>query len=305
MKTLGKAGPFLKWAGGKGQLLKSLEQNLPESVKNGEGFRYLEPFVGGGALFFFLAENLSLKQAMLMDKNPALINCYKVVQSDVDPLIKTLAKLEKDYLEKTSEERESLFYEIRKKYNRIKLKNKWGKKDVLQLAAFLIFLNKTCYNGLYRENSLGEFNVPFGKYIKPRICDRENLLCCSEALSKAELKCLDFSASFSLSRKKDLVYMDPPYRPVNKTSSFTQYSKGGFSEDDQKKLAGLCTKMHKKGCYVLLSNSVPAGTKEQDNFYKQNFKSKYFSIKKIKARRAINSKGSARGAVEEVLIKNY
>jgi DNA adenine methylase len=266
--------PFLKWAGGKGQLLPTLSTFLP--TKFG---RYFEPFVGGGAMFFHLYGQRPALNAVLSDLNEELINCYEVIRDQVDELIDDLRKHknESDY-----------FYKVRAQSPR--------KLTRTERAARIIYLNKTCFNGLYRVNSQGQFNVPFGSYKNPRTCDEENLRAVSLALAHADLSCSTFEQSLKRAKRGDLIYLDPPYQPISSTSNFTGYTKGCFSSNDQAALAELVGKLSDRGCKIMLSNS--------DNEYIRELYSD-FRIETVYANRAINCKGDRRGKITEVLILNF
>lgn len=266
--------PFIKWAGGKRQLIKELIKLLPANYN-----RYFEPFIGGGALFFAIQP----KNAYISDINPELINLYNVVKNDVDLLINDLIKYKNT---------EDYFYKIRN----LDRKPSYKKFNVIKKASRFIYLNKTCYNGLYRTNSKGYFNVPFGSYKNPNIIDKQNLKACSELLKKTEIVSSHFLAIENEIKTGDFVYFDPPYIPINKTSSFTKYYKDDFNIDEQIKLKELCDRLTKKNIYFMLSNSY---SKLILNLYKQ------YNIKKIKATRTINSKANKRGAINELIITNY
>lgn len=266
--------PIVKWAGGKRQLVTELRNNLPKMFN-----RYFEPFIGGGALFF----NIQPQNAYISDINEELINLYQVIKNDVFLLIEDL---------KTHKNTEEYFYEIRNMDRNGKYSN-WSN---VQKASRFIYLNRTCFNGLYRVNSKGEFNVPYGKYSNPRIIDEINLLNCSNLLKNTEIVCFDFSAILNYVQKGDFVYFDPPYMPLNETSSFTAYTKSGFGEDMQIKLKELCDELDNLGVYFMLSNS---DTKIINELYKE------YNVKKVFASRAINSVASKRGKISEVLVRNY
>ncbi len=275
--------PFLKWVGGKRQLLPELLARV-ESV--GAFGRYHEPFVGGGALFFELYRLGKLKrQAWLSDYNPRLIETYEGVRDHVDDVIALL----KRHKARHSEEH---FYKVRA------LGEGPGKtgKTLTQRAARIIYLNKTCYNGLYRENSQGEFNSPFGRYKNPQICDEENLHAVSKALKKAKIETRHFETVVERAKPGDLVYFDPPYHPVSKTASFTSYDRGGFGEDSQRLLARVYGLLHEKGVKVLLSNSMTDLVLELYGAY---------SIGEVSATRSVNSRADRRGKVSEALVRNF
>lgn len=266
--------PIVKWVGGKRQLMFELIKNMPKSYN-----RYFEPFIGGGALFF----ELQPEQAYISDMNEELINLYSVVRDNVYELIKDLSKHEvsKEY-----------FLEIRN----IDRTEQYTELSDVERASRFIYLNRTCFNGMYRVNSQGQFNVPFGHYKNPRIIDENNLLNCSELLKKTEIKCADFSEILTKVKKGDLVYFDPPYVPLNETSSFTSYTKDGFDIDMQFKLRDVCDELDSMGVKFMLSNS---DTKLVNNLY-ANYK-----IKKVFASRQINANADGRGKITEVLVRNY
>jgi DNA adenine methylase len=292
------AKPFLKWAGGKTQLLDEIEKRLPNGLSTGEITTYIEPFVGGGAVFFYIAQNYTkIKKFYLYDINNDLVNCYKTVQSNVYSLIKSLRKLEAEFLLLNHNGRKTFYLKIRKEFNRDKCKN-----HNPETMAKLIFLNKTCFNGLYRVNSKNEFNVPFGDYKNPKICDERNLLAVSEVLQKVEIICGDFTKSRKNISKNSFVYLDPPYRPLNGTASFTSYSKDSFSEESQIRLAKFCREIKQIGAKFLLSNSDPKNENPEDDFFEDNFRS--FNICRVKASRMINCKAFGRGQINELIITN-
>ncbi len=270
--------PFLKWVGGKGQLLPKLIARVDEAGAFG---RYHEPFVGGGALFFELQRTNRLPRAKsyLSDNNDRLIETYSAVQSDVERLI-TLLERHK------ARHSEDYFYQVRSKVP----------GDPLARAARIIFLNKTCYNGLYRENRKGQFNAPFGRYKNPAICDADNLRAVAKALRRAKLECRHFDVMGKHVAKNDLVYFDPPYHPVSKTASFTSYDKSGFGEDSQRLLAKDFADLSARGVKVLLSNSMTDLIRE---LYRD------FTIEEVLARRNVNSRADRRGPVAEALIRNF
>ena len=304
--TFPKAKPFLKWAGGKSQLIDALEERLPQSILNSRTIEvYVEPFVGGGAFFFYLKSNYVIKKAYLFDINKDLIVAYKVVQVYPHALIERLLSIEKEYLSLSEDEQRKLFYEIRDLYNSQKKEFDFSNlsEDWVSRAAYMIFLNRTCYNGLYRLNRNGEFNVPYGKYKNPKICDKENILEVSKALQNTEIICADFEESQRYISKGALVYLDPPYRPLSKTSNFTNYTEDGFSEEDQIRLAKYFREVHKRGAYILLSNSDPKNFDPNDDFFEVLYEG--FVIERVPARRYINSNARGRGSIMELIIRNY
>jgi len=286
------AKPFLKWAGGKGQLLSEIESRLTQEIKTGEIDTYVEPFVGGGAVFFHLAQRYeNIKSFYLFDINNDLVNCYNAIKNDVNSLIDELREIENEFVRLDKSARKDFYYIKRDEFN----------SD--RNPAKLIFLNKTCYNGLYRVNRKDGFNVPFGDYKKPKICDAENLENVSQVLQKAEIICADFEKSDKYIDDKTFVYFDPPYRPLSPTASFTSYSKDNFDEGEQIRLAQFCKHIHNKGAMFLLSNSDPKNENPQDHFFESQYGE--FKIERVKANRAINCKASGRGQINELLITNY
>lgn len=271
------AAPVLKWVGGKRQLMGEIEKVLPKTYTT-----YYEPFIGGGAVLF----ELQPKKAVINDVNSELINLYNVIKDDVELLIEDLRKHEN-----TSE----YFYRIREMDRDREV---YEKLSNIEKASRIVYLNKTCFNGLFRVNKSGEFNSPFGKYKNPNIVDEVTLRAVSKYFNKADIKILnsDFEQSLKGIRKGSFVYLDPPYDPVSSSANFTGYDKGGFNRDEQIRLKKLCDKLDKKGVKFLLSNSAT-------DFIKDLYKD--YNIKVVKAKRAINSNGNARGEVDEVLVRNY
>ncbi|MCR4431697.1 MAG: DNA adenine methylase [Tepidanaerobacteraceae bacterium] len=301
-----KAKPFLKWAGGKTQLLDELDSRLPSHIKTSRIIdRYVEPFVGGGAFFFFLKRNYFVKESFLYDSNRELIVGYKAIQNNVYDLIFELEKIENKYLKMSDAERKKYYYQIRDEYNRQQAtfnyenyNGSWIKK-----AAYLIFLNRTCFNGLFRQNKKGEFNVPFGRYKKPGICNKENLLEVHEALKNTEIFSMDFEESKKVIQKDTFVYLDPPYRPLNQTSNFTSYDKDGFTEQDQIRLANFFRQMDRNGAFLILSNSDPKNEDANDDFFDLLYAG--YKIERVNAKRSINSDAEKRGSISELIIRNY
>lgn len=293
----GIAKPFLKWAGGKGQLINTFEEMFPSELKNGEIEIYIEPFVGGGAVFFHVLQNYNIKKAYINDINKELINCYRCIKTDVGLVIDRLESLEKEYL--SCEGRNEYYYQVRQRYNEIKLN---GHEDYEKCADF-IFLNKTCFNGLYRVNKDGKFNVPHGKYKNPLICDKENLQLCANLLQKTEISFGDYKQVLKNADNKTLVYFDPPYRPLIENNSFVSYDKSGFDDEDQIRLADNFKELNKKGCLLMLSNSDPKNSNENDNFFDDLYKE--FEIERVYAKRMINCQADKRGNITEIVVRNY
>jgi len=290
--TLAKVKPFLKWAGGKGQLISGIETRLPASMETSEIDTYVEPFVGGGAVFFYIAQKYeSIKHFYLFDINEDLVNCYNAIKNNAKFIIGELKILEEQFFSRDKPAQKDFYYDLRNQFN----------SD--RNPAKLIFLNKTCYNGLYRVNKKGKFNVPFGDYKKPTICNENNLLNTSRLLQRAEVICSDFTSSDEYINEKTFVYFDPPYRPLNPTASFTSYSKDSFTEDDQLRLAEFCKQINSKNAKFLLSNSDPKNEEPSDYFFEHNYQD--FTIQRVKAIRAINCKAAGRGQINELIITNY
>ena len=291
--------PFVKWAGGKTQLLNEIENALPAFVKENE-FIYVEPFVGGGAVLFYLLQNYpNIKKAIVNDINADLINSYRVIKNNVSDLINILKRFEKEYhsLEPDNEAKKKYYYAKRKQFNK-------RKNDEILHTALFIFLNKTCFNGLYRVNKKNEFNVPWGSYKKPLICDEQNLLAVSKILNNFDVEFLnsDFTETLQFANEKTFYYLDPPYKPINNTSSFTSYTSEDFTDEDQIRLAQFCETLDKKGASWILSNSDVRTADEKNNFFELLYNN--FNIKRVFARRNINSNPNKRGTLTELLISN-
>ncbi|MBU2508681.1 MAG: Dam family site-specific DNA-(adenine-N6)-methyltransferase [Bacteroidetes bacterium] len=303
--NLSTAKPFLKWAGGKTQLLEQFTKFFPLELKNGSLQNYYEPFLGGGAVFFFIAQNYPIKKAYLSDVNEDLVLTFSVVQQNVFELIDELNSLKTEYIKRDDHEREKYFYKIRELYNseRIKIDFYKHSADWIPRAAKMIFLNKTCFNGLFRLNRKGEFNVPFGRYKNPGILDQENLVSASRVLQIAEIFLTDFENIKNKINDDFFIYFDPPYRPISLTSSFTSYSKYDFTEIDQKRLAKFYGELGVNGNKLMLSNSDPKNENINDDFFDRLFSN--FNILRIKANRMINCKAEKRGKITELLITNY
>jgi len=300
------AKPFLKWAGGKSQLLEQLKTNYPQALKSGQLKNYYEPFLGGGAVFFQMINHYSVENFYLSDINKDLILVYQVIQKAVNALIKLLEAYQNHYLNLEPEQRKAYFYQIREQYNQTRFQINYQNisKPEISRAAQLIFLNKTCFNGLFRNNQKGAFNVPSGDYKNPRILDETNLINVSQALQKVVLKVADFSELEKHKMNKDsFIYLDPPYRPISPTSSFTTYSQTRFDESSQIQLANTFKRLDRQGVKLMLSNSDPKNIDENDHFFETQYAG--FHIQRILANRMINNVGSQRGKITELLITNY
>ena len=287
-----EARPFVKWAGGKTQIVDKLAALAPARIDT-----YYEPFVGGGALFFRLAADPERRprRAVLNDLNAELMTTFRAVRDDVEPLIERLGELERAYVDLDGDGRDARYYEVREEYRELVAAD--GAAD-LDLAALLIFLNKTCFNGLYRVNRSGRFNVPHGRYVRPRILDEPCLHAASDALASAELRSVDFEEACAEAGPDDFVYFDPPFYPLSETSSFTAYTGSDFGRADQLRLKWRADAVREAGAPVLLSNSPHA-------WVVGLYEGSRYGIKRIPARRMINSRGNGRGTIDELAVMSY
>ena len=301
-----KAKPFLKWAGGKGQLLPQFEDFYPKELRGRRVEKYVEPFVGGGAVFFEVAQRHGIKTAYLSDVNKDLVLTYWAVQQKPDDLLDFLQQYQKEYDLTSPEKRTELFLAMRSHFNqqRFEINYKKWSDNWMPRAAQLIFLNKTCFNGLFRLNSKGEFNVPFGKYPNPSILDERNIRAASAVLQMAEIRIANYEQSFDEITSNSFVYLDPPYRPISSTASFTTYSGSGFTDNDQRKLAAFFRKIDvEKQARLMLSNSDPKNENPNDDFFEKTYSGYY--LNRVSASRSINCNGEKRGAIRELVITNY
>ena len=273
--------PFVKWVGGKRQLMQELENNFPKQFGT-----YHEPFLGGGAVMFNLLANEPQLSCNVSDFNSDLILAYVTIRDKLGKLIESLENHSKNYHNDSTE----YYYEVRKQ----------EPKQQIEKVSRLIFLNRTCFNGLYRVNKKGQFNVPLGRYTNPNIVNKENLTSVSKILQSGKIKisCRGFEAVFDDTKKGDLIYFDPPYQPISSTANFTSYTHRDFTEDDLERLATLANQLNSKGCHVLLSNS-------NSKVVKDYFSEKHWKISSINANRAINSNAQKRTGHKEIIIKNY
>lgn len=296
--------PFLKWAGGKSQLIDQFDPFLNKIFTQGNIERYIEPFVGGGAVFFHVFSKYRPKQSILADINPELILAYETIKRDVNLLIDMLKELEKKYHSLVEEERQKYFYIIRDLFNQQRKHINYTSfsDDWIERTGYIIFLNRTCFNGLFRVNSQGEFNVPFGRYKNPTISDPDNLQAVWFALQNTTILCRDFKYIEEYVDSTTFVYFDPPYRPISKTANFTSYSKDAFDDVEQIRLADFYRKLDAKGGYLMLSNSDPKNEVTDDDFFERAYRG--FYIERVKALRMINSNADKRGPVNELLIFN-
>ena len=295
---MAKAKPFIKWVGGKSQLIDQLDMQLPADFGNWENATYIEPFVGGGAMLFYMLQRYpNIEHAVINDINPDLVTCYRTVRDNPKQLIESLADIEMAYLAlETEERRKDFFMAVRERYNQKNL-------DPIENTTKFFFLNRTCFNGLYRVNKKGLFNVPFGKYSNPTICDPETILKDSELLQRVEILNGDFEATFEYAQGNSFFYFDPPYRPLSDTSSFNDYAKESFNDDAQIRLKVYCDRINEAGFHFMLSNSDCKGKNENDNFFDVLYGA--YPIERVWASRSINSNPNKRGKLTEILVHNY
>lgn len=295
-----KYRPFVKWVGGKRQLLKEIEKNYPFEKLNIT--KYVEPFVGGGAVFFDIIEKHQnqIKEFYISDINKDLINVYLTIRDNVEELVQILSNIEQEYKNLDSEsDKKSYYLKKRAEFNILRL-NSFDNNKIF-IAALMIFLNRTCFNGLYRVNKRDEFNVPFGKYANPTICDTENLHCISKILQNVQIKCHDYKEIYKIVDENTFVYLDPPYIPLNSTSNFTQYTQDGFTINNQYELSEFANKLALKGAYVIVSNSFFGNSEyEVQKFYNKHYPN--FTVRTVSAKRNINSNKNKRGIINEVLL---
>ena len=293
-----EAKPFLKWAGGKGQLLKEISRYYPFE-NNKKITKYAEPFVGGGAVLFDILNKFKLDEVYISDINSELINTYKVIRDDIDGLLVILSQFEHDYLKLQEKDRKEAYIAKRARFNKLKTNNTMG----VEMAALMIFLNKTCFNGLYRVNRKGEYNVPMGAYKNPQICNERNLRAVSKKLQNVKIVCGDYKESADFIDDKTFVYFDPPYRPLTKTASFTSYTESMFDDNNQLELAEYVQNLDKKGALLAISNSDPKNIDKDDNFFDDAYAKQ--NVMRVEATRMINRNSDSRGKIKELLIVNF
>ncbi len=290
------AKPFVKWAGGKTQLLEDIKNAFPRDLSQRKDVVYVEPFVGGGAvLFWILQEYPNISKAVINDINAELICTYRVVQNDVESLIVELERLQSEYIPLDEKSRKDYFMAHREHFNEAACTD-------IETASLFIFLNKTCFNGLYRVNSKGKFNVPHGRYANPRICDAKTLRADATLLKKVEILCGDFAQTGKYADDNTIFYFDPPYRPLTETAAFTSYSKDGFNDAEQTRLRDFCKQIAADKSLFVASNSDPQNVNDKDDFFDQLYK--MFDIKRVSAARTINSKGDGRDSISEIMVSN-
>lgn len=291
--------PFLKWAGGKGQLLKEIEKYYPYDNENIT--KYAEPFVGGGAVLFDILSKYDLEEVYISDINAELINTYRIIRDDIDTLISMLQVMQDEFIPLDTSDRKVYYMEKRERFNDLKID---GDETInVEKAALMIFLNKTCFNGLFRVNKKGLFNVPMGSYKNPMICDENNLQAVSKKLQKVTIVCGDYRLSKEFIDEHTFVYFDPPYRPLTNTASFTAYTETLFNDESQKELAEYVDELNKRGAKIVVSNSDPKNSNIDDDFFDDIYAA--HKIKRVEATRMINCNGKSRGKIKELLISNF
>ena len=288
-----KAKPFIKWVGGKGQLIEQLEAMLPADFDNWENVTYIEPFVGGGAmLFYMLQTHPNIKSAIINDINEDLTTCYMMVKQSPDALVESLKQIQKEYYSLQNEDaRKQFFLLIRDEFNTKKL-------NPIDNTTLFFFLNRTCFNGLYRVNKAGLFNVPFGRYETPTICDPSTIYSDSELLQNVEILTGDYQQTIAYANGNTLFYFDPPYRPLNNTSSFNDYAKEAFNDFAQRRLKEFCDRVEASGYKFMLSNS------DCSDMFFDDLYAKYI-IERVWASRSVNANPQKRGKLTEILVHNY
>ena len=296
-----EAKPFLKWAGGKGQLLSQLYEHLPADLQD-QAFTYVEPFVGGGAMLFYMLRMFPhITHAVINDINPHLVTAYQVIKEQPEELIKRLSDLEGDYFSQPNEEAKKVFFlDVRNIFNEKTL-------DDVDRTKYLMFLNRTCFNGLYRVNAKGKYNVPFGRNLHPTICNSDTILADSEVLNRVDVTILNGDFEQTIHEMKgglNFFYIDPPYRPLNATSSFNSYAKEEFNDSEQVRLRDFCSRLNEiPNVRWMLSNSDCSAKNPDDTFFEEIYSK--FHIHRVFASRAINANPQKRGKLTELLIKNY
>ena len=302
------AKPFLKWAGGKTQLLKTIEDRLPSEIKKTHKInKYFEVFVGGGALFFHLMNNYEVKESYIYDINKELILTYNVIKKSPDELIELLSILQDEYVPLEQDDRKEYYLKIRSSFN-LDLKDfdydNYSDEHITR-ASQIIFMNKTCFNGLFRLNRKGKFNVPHGRYKNPLICDNKNIKAVSKTLKRTHIINANYDDSEYLIGDDSLVYLDPPYRPLSNKSNFTTYAGFEFTDEHQEKLADFYKRITDKGAKAILSNSDPKNEDPNDNFFDDLYDYEGVTIERVEAKRSINSNAKKRGKINEILVRNY
>jgi len=299
------ARPFLKWAGGKSQLLAQLQAHFPPDLASGKINRYVEPFVGSGAVFLRIVQEHAIDQVLLSDLNPELILLYRTIQQNVEGVVAALERLQSSYLELDEPGRQAFYYRLRSQYNAGRGRSNFERYSTGWVARTTqaLFLNRTGYNGLFRVNRRGEYNVPFGRYKNPRLLDPANLRAVAHLLQGVRLEYGDFAQGEHFVDRHTFVYFDPPYRPVSRTANFTHYAREVFGDAQQLRLASFYRALDLKGARLMLSNSDPQDINPTDDFFQQAYNG--FRIERLRASRNINSNPERRGPISELLILNY
>jgi DNA adenine methylase len=296
IQDINTAKPFVKWVGGKTQLISTIEKVLPSNFANTPNTTYIEPFIGGGAMLFWMLRNHpNITKAVINDINPDLISAYLTIKNKPKQLIKLLQAIQDEYHGTDKSEQKKYFLDKRERFNTKSL-------DIVENTALFIFLNRTCFNGLYRVNSKGLFNVPFGSYNNPTICDEKTILADSELLQKVVILSGDFEQTLEHVEGNALFYFDPPYKPLSQTSSFNSYAKEVFNDNEQIRLRDFCNKIHHKGYNFILSNSDLKGKNAEDNFFDDLYVD--YNINRVWASRMVNANAEKRGKLTELLITN-
>jgi len=291
-----KAKPFIKWVGGKTQLIESIHKILPKNFASLKNVTYIEPFVGGGAvLFWILKQYPNIANAVINDINPDLTTAYKTIKKTPSELVKFLQMIQEEYLPLDEKKRKEYFLNKRDRFNTKTL-------DPVENTALFVFLNRTCFNGLYRVNSKGLFNVPFGRYTYPKICDSQTIFADSEVLQKVKILTGDFEETLKYATPNSLFYFDPPYKPLSETSSFNSYAKEKFNDNEQIRLGHFCKKIDLLGHHFILSNSDVKGENLNDEFFDDLYEQ--FNIERVLATRMVNANAEKRGKLTELLITN-
>lgn len=291
------AKPFIKWVGGKTQLLDEIDRKLPADFAERKNLTYIEPFVGGGAALFWILQKFpNIENAVICDINKDLMTTYFVIKNQPEKLIAFLQKIQNSYLSLDDAKRKEFYLEKRNRFNKKEC-------DEIENSAIFIFLNRTCFNGLYRVNRKGEFSVPFGRYANPKICDEATILADSNLLQKVTILNGDFSETLRFADKNSFFYFDPPYKPLSETSSFNAYAKEAFNDSEQIRLSEFCKEIEMRGAKFILSNSDVKGRNPNDNFFDDLYRQ--FIIQRVWAKRIVNANAEKRGKLTELMIQNF
>ena len=296
-----KAKPFVKWVGGKSQLIEQLEALLPADFDSWENVTYIEPFVGGGAMLFHMLQKYkNIRTAVINDINPDLTTCYQTVRDNPDELVNSLKEIQKEYYSiKSKDEKCQFFLLMREEFNKKNLGD-------IENTTLFFFLNRTCFNGLYRVNKSGLFNVPFGKYETPTICDPQTIYADSKLLQNVEIITGDYQETLRYANGNSFFYFDPPYRPLSATSNFNDYSKEVFNDIAQKRLKSFCDTIQNAGHMFMLSNSDCSSANPEDTFFEDLYLVEdYYNMSRVMASRNVNANGKKRGKITEIVVRNY